>query len=70
MKYKAKNIQEIFKEIGVDNPKLEAYKFGGMMDGICLHFTVFFEDEYPIDEVVESMVNQYCKPKNKKHDNT
>ncbi len=65
-----RKMEEVFTAIGVEDPKLESYKFGGMIDGICLHYAVFFEDDYPIDEVMESMINQYCKPKNKKHENT
>ncbi len=60
------NAISIFKEMGYENYKNEAYKFGASMDGIMLHYLWFGENIYPLKEMVKNIINQYSKPKIKK----
>jgi len=54
-------IEKIFADMGIKHPRIEAYKFVGMVDGICLHYSVFFQDEYPIEHIMKTLLQDYKK---------
>lgn len=53
-------ITNIFKKIGVPNPKAEAFILGGMIDGISLNY--FFDKEnYPFNSVRKKLLEKYSE---------
>ncbi len=55
-----KMLSNIFKQIGIPNPKAEAYILGGMIDGISLEY--FFDQEnYPLKSVKKKLMEKYSK---------
>ena len=55
-----KIMTNIFKKIGLQNPKAEAYVLGGMIDGISLNY--FFDKEnFPLNSVKKKMLEKYSK---------
>ena len=50
----------IFSQLGYPDPEAQAMLFGGTMDGVFMHY-VLAPNHYPIKEVKELMVQQYCK---------
>ena len=50
----------IFSQLGYPKPEAQAMLFGATMDGIFMHY-VLTPDDYPIDEVKDLVVHQYCK---------
>jgi AcrR family transcriptional regulator len=50
--------REIFGELGIDEPELEAFYLGAKLDGIMLgYFTL--KDEYPMDKMKQKILNEY-----------
>ena len=50
----------IFKQIGIPNPKAEAYILGGILDGVSLDY--FFDKEnYPLEIVKKKLLEKYSK---------
>ncbi len=55
-----KMITDIFKEIGLPNPRAEAFILGGIIDGISLEY--FFDKEnYPLKSVKKRVLERYSK---------
>jgi AcrR family transcriptional regulator len=55
------NIQhtiQIFEMAGYENPKVEAYYFGAVLDGIAIHYMTIGED-YPLDEMLAEAKRRY-----------
>jgi AcrR family transcriptional regulator len=44
-----------------DKPDAHCWYFYAMMDGVFMHYA-FSPDQYPIDEVLQIIIDQYCKP--------
>lgn len=49
---------EMLQELGYENPELEAYRLGAMMDGILLGF-ITMGDEYPLEEMKQKILEEY-----------
>ena len=58
--------ENIFKEIGSNDPKNEAYEFAAIIDGIQFHY-IYMGEMYPLDEMEKYLLN---KLKNKKYKKT
>ena len=54
--------EAIFTMMQQENPKSEAIKLGALMDGIGIQYLIF-GDEYPLDDIRESIINNYLKKK-------
>jgi AcrR family transcriptional regulator len=55
------NIQQtiqLFELAGYENPKIEAYCFGAILDGIAIHYMTIGED-YPLDEMLAEAKRRY-----------
>lgn len=50
----------IFSELGYPNPMAQAMLFGATMDGVFMHY-VLAPNNYPIEDVKELLIKQYCK---------
>jgi AcrR family transcriptional regulator len=53
-------LTKVFRQIGVKNPKEEAYILGTILDGLPLDYLIDIED-YPIDAVEKHLVRKYSK---------
>ncbi len=53
--------ENLFKEMGVPDPKLEAYKLGALLDGVILHYSHFLPDNYPLEQMKNEIIQQYAK---------
>lgn len=53
-------LQKIFTQIGIKNPKAEAYILAGILDGIPLDF-IFYKDKYPIKSVLKQLLKKYSR---------
>ncbi len=51
---------DVFKQIGVKDPKAEAYIFGALLDGVPLDY-LFYKDKYPIEIVEKELLERYSK---------
>ena len=49
--------QQIFKKLGYDDPELEAYTMGAMLDGMGLGYMVV--NDYPIDKLELKLLKYY-----------
>jgi AcrR family transcriptional regulator len=49
---------EIFRELGYDQPKVEAYRLGALMDGLLLAYAAMDED-YPYLEIKQKILEEY-----------
>ena len=55
-----KMLINIFKKIGIPDPKAEAYILGGIIDGVSLEY--FFDKEnYPMKSVRKKLLEKYSK---------
>lgn len=52
--------EKIFKNTGVSNPKLEAYEYAAILDGLSFHL-LFMEESYPLKEMKEHLLKKYSK---------
>lgn len=57
-----KIMNDYFKESRFTNPVVETYIFGAILDGIALSF-IMTPDTYPIDMVLQELIDRYCKQK-------
>ena len=55
-----KKIENVFKKIGLKNPKAEAYLFGAMFDGISIDY-IIEKDYYPLNSVERLLLKKYSK---------
>jgi AcrR family transcriptional regulator len=53
-------LTKVFRQIGVKNPKAEAYILGAILDGLPLDYLIDIEN-YPIDAVEKHLVRKYSK---------
>lgn len=53
-------LQKIFTQIGIKNPKAEAYILAGILDGIPLDY-IFYKDKYPIKSVLKQLLKKYSR---------
>jgi len=51
---------KIFKKIGVNDPKFQAYEFAAILDGMQMHL-LFMEDLYPIKGMQKHILKKYSK---------
>ncbi len=49
--------ENIFKELGSDNPRSEAYEFAAIIDGIQFHY-LYMGELYPLDEMEEYLLEK------------
>ena len=49
---------EVFQQMGFTEPEKEAYLYGGLLDGIMLHYITLGED-YPIMEMKDYILKKY-----------
>ena len=55
-----KELEKIFKQIGVPNPKEESKIFGAILDGIGYHY-LFDKEKYPIEKMRKFMLKKYSR---------
>ena len=55
---------EIFKGLGSDNPKMDAFLLGMHFDGLALNF-VATPDDFPMEEIKIALYKRYSKSKRK-----
>ncbi|HKK12804.1 MAG TPA: TetR/AcrR family transcriptional regulator [Flavobacteriaceae bacterium] len=55
-------LEAMFTMIQHDNPKSEAFKLGALLDGIGIQYLIF-GDEYPLEDIKESIIDNYLKRK-------
>lgn len=48
--------EQIYGQLNVKNPRMEAYILGAMLDGVAWHYLFLFDESYPIDEVEEHII--------------
>jgi AcrR family transcriptional regulator len=53
-------LTKVFRQIGVKNPRGEAYILGAILDGVPFDFLIDMEN-YPIDAVEKNLVRKYSK---------
>lgn len=53
-------LTKLFRQIGLKNPKAEAYIFGAIMDGVPLDYLID-KDNYPIDLVEKQLIKKYSR---------
>jgi len=53
-------LAKIFKEIGVPNPKAEAYILGGLFDGVSFGY-IFDKENYRMKSVKKKVLEKYSK---------
>ena len=51
------SFQKLFQALSPENPEMEMRKFGALLDGVFLH--MIYYDDYPIDEVLDSIHEDY-----------
>lgn len=56
---------DIFKELGSDNPEMDAFLLGIHFDGLALNF-VATPDDFPMEEIKLALYERYSKSKRKK----
>lgn len=58
------NAIDIFTEMGFENPKNTAYRYGALMDGLAMHYLLLGEAQYAqFEETLENAIKEFCKPK-------
>lgn len=55
-----KIFENIFKEIGIKNPKQEAKLLGAIIDGVSFHY-IFNKNSYPLNQMKKFILNKYSK---------
>lgn len=60
------NAIAIFKEMGYKNYINVAYQYGAIMDGLAMQYILLGEENFPFQETLENVIQQYCKPKKQK----
>jgi len=55
-----KKMENVFKEIGLKNPKAESYFLGAMFDGISIDY-LMDKDKYPLKSVERLLLKKYSK---------
>ncbi len=55
-----KLFENIFKQIGIKNPKQEAKLLGAIVDGISFHY-IFNRDTYPLTQMKNFLLKKYSK---------
>ncbi len=58
-------ISELLKQMGSENPSIDAFTLGTQLDGIGLNY-VAAPDSFPLDEITDNLVKMYCKKENKR----
>lgn len=53
----------LLKELGYDQPELEAYRLGALMDGLLLGY-ITMGDDYPFDKVKTKIMHEYVPSEN------
>jgi len=48
-------LEQMLRDAGVPNPRTEAYKLGGLLDGVGVDYMLFGKERYPLREVLESV---------------
>lgn len=57
------NAISIFTEMGTEDPKGTAYKYGALMDGLAMQYLLLGETQFEqFDQTLESVINEFCKP--------
>ncbi|MFB6318566.1 TetR/AcrR family transcriptional regulator [Saccharicrinis sp. FJH54] len=54
------SLMRYFHNMGFKNPQVEAVMFGSLLDGITFNY-VLNPAMFPIDEIVEEIIQKYCK---------
>ncbi|MEO1651908.1 MAG: TetR/AcrR family transcriptional regulator [Bacteroidota bacterium] len=54
-------VSQILEDIGFTNTKIEARKLNNLLDGVSINY-ILRPNAYPLDEVIESIIQQYQKP--------
>jgi AcrR family transcriptional regulator len=55
-----KKLENIFRKIGLKNPKAEAYFFGSMFDGVSVDY-LLDKENYPLKSVERLLLKKYSK---------
>ncbi len=55
-----KLLENIFKQIGIKNPKNEAKLLGAIIDGMCFHY-ILNTDKYPLRQMKNFLLKKYSK---------
>lgn len=55
-----KKVEKLFKQIGLPNPKAEAYIFGALLDGIPMDYLIDKEN-YPLKTIEKHLLKKYSK---------
>lgn len=55
-----KEFERMFEKLGVKNPKLEAYEFAALLDGLQIHL-LFIAESYPLEEMKNHFIKKYSK---------
>lgn len=53
-------VAELFQQMGVENPMMEAMYYGAAMDGMMIHYMTM-TDRYPLSEMKQYILNRYDK---------
>ena len=53
-------VEDIFEGLGFPDPKLETKLLTSALDGIQLHM-LFFDEEYPVDKVCQTILQRYIQ---------
>lgn len=60
------NAISIFTEMGVENPKITAYRYGALMDGLAVQYLLLGQDQFEqFEQTLEDVIKEYCKPSKK-----
>ena len=52
-------IENIFREMKIPNPKEESKIFSAIIDGVCFHY-LFDKENYPLDKMRKYLIKKYC----------
>lgn len=55
-----KQYTKIFKQIGVKNPKAEAYILAAILDGVPIDY-IFYKERYPLNAILKQLLIKYSK---------
>ena len=53
--------ENLFNEMNVPNPKIEAYRLAAMLDGVMMHYLSLFGKTYPLEDMKNEILKQYEK---------
>lgn len=51
---------QLFEELGAEKPKHQAFLVAAAIDGALMQY-MYLEDEYPLDEMKNYIIKQFCK---------